>query len=70
MNYLLAKNDEQLGKCIRMLFSDKLNPVTVQTVMNKDRELEYRIMFDTDEILFEEIERSYEELIGEKAQTE
>lgn len=63
MNYFLAVNDRQLGTCLRMLFSEKLQPA-VQTVLNEKGKIEFHISIAADQEVFEELNERYKILIS------
>ena len=64
MNYILAKNDKQLGMCLRMLFDDGLTEVVVHPIMNKQHKVEFRVILDNvEEDRFERLRECYEMLI-------
>ncbi len=63
MNSFLARNDKQLGICLRMLYADGFQGV-VETVKNDKNKIEFHISIDSDEQTFRLLEERYETLIS------
>ena len=63
MNRFLAKNDKQLGICLRMLYADGFQGV-VKTVKNGKEKIEFHISITSDQETFELLEKRYETLIS------
>lgn len=63
MKHLIAKNDKQLGMCLRMLYDDKLTEIRVSPIMNERHKVEfYVILDDIDDTRFEKLRNRYEML--------
>ena len=62
MNYLVAKNDKQLGVCLKFLYSEK-ESFKVDVFMNEKQKIEYHIVVETNETHFHELKAKYETLI-------
>lgn len=63
MNYILAKNDKQLGICLRMLFP-KQKRFKINPVMNDRGKMEYHVYVDLDDERFEYYQRTFNTLIS------
>lgn len=63
MEYFLAKNDKQLGLCLRMLFVEGIQP-TVQTVLNKKNKIEFHVKITADEELKNKLTERYQIMIS------
>lgn len=63
VSYLLAKNDKQLGVCLRMLYAEKIQG-TVKTVMNEKGRIEFHIHANVDEQMMKSLLDRYEILIS------
>lgn len=63
MNYFRAKNDKQLGVCLRMLYAEKIQGL-VETVKNSKGKIEFCIKARVDEQIFEMLNERYEILIS------
>lgn len=54
----LAKNDKQLGICLRMLYADDIQPF-VKTVMNEKGKIEFHVKIQADDSLFQMLDERY-----------
>lgn len=64
MEYFLAKNDKQLGICLRMLYANGLKGVP-DVVVNDKGKVEFHVhAAAVDKELFDELNRCYEILIS------
>lgn len=63
MEYFLARNDKQLGTCLRMLYAEKIQSV-VQTVMNEKGKIEFHISIPASKEMFVELNERYRILIS------
>lgn len=63
MNYILAKNDKQLGIRLRMLFPEHKR-FSINPVMNDRGKMEYYVHVDLDDERFEYYQRKYNTLIS------
>ena len=62
---LLAKSDEQLGLCLRMLYDEGIcGPLDVRTTKNKKGKVEFYVVVPADDAQFEVLERRYQILIS------
>lgn len=59
MDYFCAKNDHELGCCLRMLYSEGISTSYVLPVLNERKKTEYRIRIEETE-RFEELNRKYQ----------
>lgn len=63
MNYILAKNDRQLGVCLRILFPEqkhfKINPV-----INEHGKMEFQVYVDLNQERFEHYQNAFQTLIS------
>lgn len=62
MNYLIAKNDKQLGTSLKLLYTEK-EAYKVEVVMNEKKKIEFHIVVEADEARFNELKTKYEALI-------
>ena len=62
MNYLIAKNDKQLGVCLKFLYSER-ESFKVDVFMNEKQKIEFHIVVETNETRFNELKAKYETLI-------
>lgn len=63
MKHLIAKSDEQLGMCLRMLHEDKLTEIRVSPIMNERHKVEFHVILDDiDDTRFEKLRNRYEML--------
>ena len=63
MDYFLAKNDKQLGICLRMLYADRIQPF-VKTVMNEKGKIEFHVKIQADDEVFRMLDERYKVLIS------
>jgi len=63
MVYLTARNDKQLGICLRMLYSESVE-FKVEVIMNDRDKIEFRVYPMLDEIRIPDIMRRYEIMIS------
>lgn len=63
MDYFLAKNNKQLGICLRMLFAEDIQG-TVKTVMNGKDRIEFHIYANVDEQMMKTLLDRYRILIS------
>lgn len=63
MDYFLAKNNKQLGVCLRMLFAEDIQG-TVKTVMNGKDRIEFHIYANVDEQMMKTLLDRYRILIS------
>jgi len=65
MEYFLAKNDHQLGVCLRMLLGMGYKDTIVESVMNSKHRMEFQIYLEN--VTAEEMQRlqeSYQTMIS------
>lgn len=62
MRYFLAKNDKQLGICLRMLYAEGIQGI-VETCVNSKDKIEFRIKIN-EASKFEKLNKLYETLIS------
>lgn len=62
MNYLVAKNDKQLGIALKLLHTAK-EAFEVDVFENEKQKIEFHIIVKTDEIRFNELKAKYENSI-------
>ena len=62
MNYLLAKNDKQLGIALKLVYIEK-EAFKVDVFENEKQKIEFRIFVEADEARFNELKAKYEALI-------
>ena len=62
MNYLVAKNDKQLGIGLKLLHTEK-EAFEVDVFENEKQKIEFRIFVEADEARFNELKAKYEALI-------
>lgn len=63
MGYLVAKNDKQLGLCLRMLYADNI-PFTVKVVENNKQRIEFHVYAGTDESKVQELTERFRILVS------
>lgn len=63
MDYFLAKNDKQLGICLRMLYADKIQPF-VKIVMSEKGKIEFHVKIQADDDVFQMLDERYKVLIS------
>lgn len=63
MDYFKAKNNKQLGVCLRMLFAEGIQG-TVKTVMNDKDRIEFEIYANVDEQTMNDLLARYKILIS------
>ena len=63
MNYLVAKNDTELGMCLRMLYPE-FKKVEVQPHLNKKKKMEFHIPVDVDDETFARYKDRLETLVN------
>lgn len=61
--YFVATNDRQLGVCLRMLYAEKIQPI-VLTVLNDKNKVEFRISISVDDNLMNDLLERYIILIS------
>ena len=64
MKYLTAKNDGQLGMCLRMLYADGFNEIEVKPVLNERKKMEFHILLDVDDARFNELKERFDTFIN------
>ena len=65
MKIFVAKNDEELGICLRMLYPEK-REVVVIPVLNERKKMEFHIKSDDmDDATFNRYQQRFDLLIGE-----
>lgn len=63
MKELVAKNDWQLGRCLKMLLDEGIeDPIALRSEVNKRGRMEFHIEVE-DEDRFDELEAKYHKLI-------
>lgn len=62
MNYLVAKNDKQLGIALKLLHTEK-EAFEVDVFENEKQKIEFHIIVKTDETRFNELKAKYENFI-------
>ena len=62
MNYLVAKNDKQLGIALKLLHTEK-EAFEVDVFENEKQKIEFHIIVKTDETRFNELKAKYENSI-------
>ena len=62
MNYLVAKNDKQLGIGLKLLDTEK-EAFEVDVFENEKQKIEFHIIVKTDETRFNELKAKYENSI-------
>lgn len=63
MRYFVAKNERQLGLCLRMLYDENITAI-VTVCENDKRKIEYHISPTTDEETFKRLQERYRILIS------
>lgn len=63
MRTLIAKNDKQLGLCLRLLFNRKVE-YSVETLKNAKQKIEFHVELHTDDQTGTDIEQCYKDLIS------
>lgn len=63
MDHFLAKNNKQLGVCLRMLYAEEIQG-TVKTVLNSKDRIEFHIYANVDEQTMEVLLKRYRILIS------
>ncbi len=61
--YFVATNDRQLGVCLRMLYAEKIQPI-VLTVLNDKNKVEFHISISVDDNLMNDLLERYIILIS------
>lgn len=61
--YFVAINDRQLGVCLRMLYAEKIQPI-VLTVLNDKNRVEFHISISVDDNLMNDLLERYIILIS------
>ena len=64
MKFFLAKTDQQLGMCLRTLYSEGIIQSKLELTTSKKGKLEYRICIDTDHETFEKLKKRYEIMLS------
>ncbi len=64
MNYFLAKNDKELGLCLRMLFAEGFDTLHVESVETEKKRLVFHIDVEMDAELFARLQKRYSLLIS------
>ncbi len=64
MEYFKAKNDKQLGLCIRMLLAERMDNIIVNPIMNDKHKVEFFIRVDADEEQLLVLKERYDTLIS------
>jgi len=62
MNYLVAKNDKQLGIGLKLLHTEK-EAFEVEVFENEKQKIEFHIIVKTNETRFNELKAKYENFI-------
>ncbi|MDE6019770.1 MAG: hypothetical protein K2H01_02055 [Ruminococcus sp.] len=63
MDYFMAKNDKQLGTCLRMLYSEKIQ-AHVETIVNSKGKIEFHVRIAASEDMFKKLKERYTILIS------
>lgn len=63
MQYFVAKNERQLGLCLRMLYDEKITSI-VSVCENDKRKIEYHVSPTTDGETFKRLQDRYRILIS------
>ena len=64
MEYFKAKNDKQLGVCIRMLLAEKICDIHLKPMLNERHKAEFYISVNVDDVTFQVLKERYETLIS------
>ena len=63
MGYFIAKNDKQLGICLRMLLAEGLE-ARLEMIFNSKGKVEFHVMTDVNFERFDELNYRYKTLIS------
>lgn len=62
--FFLAKNDRQLGICLRMLLAEGINGIMIEQLVNERDKIEFHISAGMDEQTFDMLSKKYRILIS------
>ena len=64
MEHFKAKNDKQLGLCIRMLLAENFDNLYVKPILNDKHKVEFIVSINADQETIEMLQERYEILIS------